>query len=71
VTAIDTETLNVTRRWSTGGGVSGLGLSLDGERLYVALPDRLEVLSAASGDDLGGVTVSSPSPIQSIRPIAA
>jgi hypothetical protein len=71
VTAIDTASLDVSKRWSTDGGVSGLGLSLDGARLYVALPDRLEVLSAASGDALGGVIVSSPSPIQSISPIAA
>jgi DNA-binding beta-propeller fold protein YncE len=71
VTAIDTSSLDVTRRWSIGEGVSGLGLSLDGARLYVALPDRLEVLNAASGADLGGVSVPSPSPIQAIRPIAA
>jgi DNA-binding beta-propeller fold protein YncE len=71
VTAIDTASLDVTRRWSTVGGVSGLGLSLDGTRLYVALPDRLEVLSASSGADLGAVDVGSPSPIRAISPIAA
>jgi hypothetical protein len=51
--------------------VSGLGLSLDGARLYVALPGRLEVLSAASGADLGEVSLPSPSPVQAISAIAA
>jgi DNA-binding beta-propeller fold protein YncE len=71
VTAIDTTSLTATRSWATGAGVSGLGLSLDGARLYVALTDRLEVLSAASGRDLGAVSVPSPAPIQAISAIAA
>jgi hypothetical protein len=71
VTAFDTTSLDVTRRWSMDVGVSGLGLSLDGARLYVALPDRLEVLNAASGADLANVSLSSPSPVQAISAIAA
>jgi DNA-binding beta-propeller fold protein YncE len=71
VTAVDTSSFDVSRTWSTGGGVSGLGLSLDGARLYVALTDRLEVLNAASGRDLGDVSVASPAPIQAISAIAA
>jgi hypothetical protein len=70
VTAIDTSTFDVTDRWAAGGPVSGIGLSLDGARLYVALDGRLEVLSAASGRDLGGVGVASPAPIQAISAIA-
>ena len=71
VTAVDTSSFDVSRTWSTGGGVAGLGLSLDGARLYVALTDRLEVLNAASGRDLGDVSVASPAPIQAISAIAA
>jgi DNA-binding beta-propeller fold protein YncE len=71
VTALDTTSLDVTQRWSMDAGVSGLGLSLDGARLYVALPDRLEVLNSASGADLGNVSLSSPSPIQAVSAIAA
>jgi PQQ-like domain len=71
VTALDTTSLDVARRWPMNGGVSGLGLSLDGARLYVALPGRLEVLSAASGADLGEVSLPSPSPVQAISAIAA
>ncbi|MGZ4125104.1 MAG: YncE family protein [Actinomycetota bacterium] len=70
VTAVDTSTYDVTDRWSTGGGVSGIGMSLDGTRLYVALDGRLEVLNAASGQDLGDVGVASPAPIQAISAIA-
>jgi hypothetical protein len=71
VTAIDTTSFAVTRTLATHGGVSGLGLSLDGARLYVALTDTLEVLNAASGRDLGEVSVASPAPIQAISAIAA
>jgi hypothetical protein len=71
VTAVDTASFEATRTWPTGGEVSGLGLSLDGARLYVALTDRIEVLSAASGRDLGDVSVPSPDPIQAISAIAA
>jgi hypothetical protein len=71
VTAVDTTSFEVTKTWSTGDAVSGLGLSLDGSRLYVALTDRLEVLNAANGRDLGDVSVPSPAPIQAISAIAA
>jgi hypothetical protein len=71
VTAIDTTSFDATASWSTGAGVSGLGLSLDGSKLYVAVSDRLEVLSSADGRDLGGVSVPSPNPIQAISAIAA
>jgi hypothetical protein len=70
VTAVDTTSFEPVRTWSVDGGVSGLGLSLDGARLYVALSDRLEVLSAATGRDLGAVTIASPAPIQAISAIA-
>jgi hypothetical protein len=71
VTAIDTSSFDVTRTWTTDARVSGLGISLDGARLYVALSDRLEVLNASSGRDLGDVAVASPGPIQAISAIAA
>jgi DNA-binding beta-propeller fold protein YncE len=41
VTKIDTDTFEVLRTWETDD-VSGLGLSADGERLYVAFDDRVE-----------------------------
>jgi len=70
VVAMDTGTLGVVHRWPTGGAVSGLGLSLDGARLYVAQAGRLEVLSAANGRALDDVSVASPGPIEGVSAIA-
>ena len=65
VTRIDTDTFEVLRRWETDD-VSGLGLSADGERLYVAFDDRVEVMDATSGSELAGVAVASPAPIERV-----
>ena len=65
VTRIDTDTFEVVRRWETDD-VSGLGLSADGERLYVAFDDRVEVMDATTGSDLAGVAVASPAPIERV-----
>jgi hypothetical protein len=66
VTRIDTGTFEVLRTWETDD-VSALGLSADGERLYVALDDRVEVMDATTGSDLAGVAVASPAPIERVR----
>lgn len=65
ITRIDTDTFDVVRRWVTDD-VSGLGLSADGERLYVASDDRVEVMDATTGSDLAGVAVASPAPIERV-----
>ena len=65
ITRIDTDTFDVVRTWATDD-VSGLGLSADGERLYVASDDRIEVLDATTGSDLAGVAVASPAPIERV-----
>ena len=69
VTTIDTSSFDATETWSTSAPVSGLGTSLDGERLYVAVAGRLEVLSVSTGRDLGDVSVPSPAPIEAISAI--
>jgi hypothetical protein len=61
--AIDTTTLQVAHRWPLSGDLSGLGLSLDGMRLYAALGDHLTVLDPATGLELGAVSFTSPGPI--------
>ena len=66
VTKIDTDTFEVVRTWETDD-VSGLGLSADGERLYVAFDDRVEVMDATTGSELAGVAVASPAPIERVR----
>jgi hypothetical protein len=65
VTRIDTVTFDVVRTWATDD-VSGLGLSADGERLYVAFDDRVEVMDARTGSELAGVAVASPAPIERV-----
>ena len=65
VTRIDTDTFEVVRTWATDD-VSGLGLSADEERLYVAFDDRVEVMDARTGSELAGVAVASPAPIERV-----
>jgi hypothetical protein len=65
VTKIDTDAFEVLRTWETDD-VSGLGLSADGERLYVAFDDRVEVMDATTGSELAGVAVASPAPIERV-----
>jgi hypothetical protein len=65
ITRIDTDTFEVVGRWATDD-VSGLGLSADGERLYVAFDDRVEVMDATTGSELAGVAVASPAPIERV-----
>jgi DNA-binding beta-propeller fold protein YncE len=65
VTRIDTDTFEVLRTWDTDD-VSGLGLSADGERLYVAFDERVAVMDATTGSELGGVAVASPAPIERV-----
>jgi DNA-binding beta-propeller fold protein YncE len=55
VFAIDTATLEVAHRWPMSGDVSGLGLSVDGRRLYVALQDGVAILDSATGAELTSV----------------
>ena len=62
VARVDTDTLRVTDAWDTGD-VTGLGLSADGKRLYVAVGGDVEVLDAATGVELETVSVPSPAPI--------
>jgi len=65
VTKIDTDTFEVVRTWETDD-MSGLGLSGDGERLYVAFDDRVEVMDATNGSELAGIAVASPAPIERV-----
>ena len=52
VYAIDTSSMQIVHRWPMSGDVSGLGLSVDGLRLYVAIPDGVTVLDASTGSQL-------------------
>jgi len=53
--AIDASTLRLTERLITDDVVWGLGSSVDGQRLYAALLNRLAVLDARTGAEIGSV----------------
>jgi hypothetical protein len=55
VVVLDGGTLEVADRWLMPGRVSGFGLSPDGNRLYVALGDRVAMLDPKTGDRLAEV----------------
>ena len=63
VERVDTDTLSVADMWDTGD-VTGLGMSADGRRLYVAVGEDVKVLDARTGSELGAVAVPSPAPIE-------
>jgi hypothetical protein len=69
--AIDTTTFQVTHRWPVGGDLSGLGLSVDGLRLYLALGDHLAVLDPMTGAELIAVPFTSPAPIAQVSAVGA
>lgn len=69
--AIDTTTFEVTDRWSTAGDASGLALSGDGLRLYVALEDRVVVFDPTTGGELGAVPLLSPGPVLEVSALGA
>jgi hypothetical protein len=69
--AVDTTTFQVTDRWSAAGDASGIGLSRDGLRLYVALEDRVEVFDPTTGGELGAVPLVSPGPVLEVSALGA
>ena len=70
VERVDTGSLAVADVWDTGG-VTGLGLSGDGKRLYVAVGEEVKVLDAGTGAELGTVAVPIPAPIDRLWTPAA
>jgi glutamine cyclotransferase len=71
VTAIDVGTFEVLERWSVEGDVTGLGLSADGARLYLATTDGLEVLDVRTGSELAEVALRTPEPVTRVIALAA
>jgi hypothetical protein len=70
VTAVDARTFDVIETWGLDGNMTGLGLSDDGARLYVALDDRIAVVDATTGAELAAVPVASSDPIMQVTPLA-
>jgi hypothetical protein len=69
--AIDTTTFDVRNRWPVNGDLSGLGLSGDGLRVYLALGDHLDVVDPRSGAKLLAVPFTSPVPIAQVSALGA
>jgi DNA-binding beta-propeller fold protein YncE len=70
VERIDTDSLTIADVWDTGE-VTGLSMSADGRRLYVAVGEDVKVLDARTGAELGTVAVPSPVPIDRLSTPAA
>lgn len=70
VERIDTDSLAIADVWDTGE-VTGLSMSADGRRLYVAVGEDVKVLDARTGAELGAVAVPSPAPIDRLYTLAA
>jgi len=68
--AIDARTLDVAKGWDVGPATA-LGLSDDGERLYVALQDRVAVLDPRTGAEVGAVAFASPAPVLDVSVVGA
>jgi DNA-binding beta-propeller fold protein YncE len=69
--AIDTTTFDVRHRWPVSGDLSGLGLSADGLRVYLALGDHLSVVDPTTGANLLAVPFTSPVPIAQVSALGA
>lgn len=69
--AIDTTTFDVRHRWPVSGDLSGLGLSADGLRVYLALGDHLTVVDPTTGANLLAVPFTSPVPIAQVSALGA
>jgi hypothetical protein len=69
--AVDVSTLEVIDRWSLEGRVSGLGLSGDGERLYVASGRGVAVVDPRTGERLVEVPLGDTGPVVRISPVGA
>ena len=67
VTRIDVESFETIGPWPLPGKVTGLALSDDGARLYAALGERVAVVDAGTGADLGTLSFG---PTQSILYVA-
>jgi DNA-binding beta-propeller fold protein YncE len=69
--AVDVSTFEVVDRWSLEGRVSGLGLSGDGERLYVASGRGVAVVDPRTGERLAEVPLGETGPVVRIWPVGA
>ena len=53
IVRVDAATLRPTGTWAEPSVVSGLGFDQAGDRLYVAMPGRVETLDPVTGSEIG------------------
>ncbi len=70
ITAVDVRTFEIGATWRLDDGVSGLGISRDGSKLYAATAGAVIVLDAATGSEIGEVPVAAPDEVVSVLAIA-
>jgi hypothetical protein len=68
IVTLDAMTLVPLAKWNLPSPASGLGVTLDGERLYVAMPGRVEALNAATGASVWSMRVPG---VQGIRSVSS
>ena len=66
ILALDAMTLVPQSKWNLPGPASGLGVSSDGARLYVAMPGQVEALGATDGRRLWSMRVPGVDGIRSV-----
>jgi hypothetical protein len=67
--AVDASTFEVLDRWAIDGRVTGLGLSGDGARLYVASGRGVSVLDPSTGEALAEMPLGETGPVMRISPV--
>jgi hypothetical protein len=70
VTALDASTFEVLDTWRLDESVTGLGVSADGDSLYVASELGISVLDTSTGDELVTVPIAGSSRITQVTPLA-
>ena len=58
VVVIRADTLSTAARWRMPGTINGLGVSIDGERLWVGQPERALAVDVRSGREVAALTVA-------------
>jgi hypothetical protein len=66
VVVLDAHSLVAIAKWNASRPVSGVGVSLDGRRLYLSLPGEVRVVSASTGRSIRTIDVGGVEGIRSV-----
>jgi hypothetical protein len=71
IVTLDVATLRLTQAWSLRSPVSGLGFSADGRRLYLAMPDGIELVDPSNGHAIREIPGRGPASIEYVGSLAS